>query len=251
MNTTTETHLVAAFVLMLTPLISVADETEWLVAPYVWLSDITLDQSSGLSGSISASDLLDKTDAVGMIRVEAARNRWGLTLDYIFLDVSANRVFTVPLPPPPTNISVIVELDTTILELGGFYRPSGNDSGVNYLFGIRNINTDQTLLVTPVGGGPTQRFDSDTSFTDVYLGARYLNRFSDRWDFTVRGDYSFGDTEGTFNFLASIGYRFNSTFALNLGYRHLKIEFEDDDSGVTVTTEIEMTGPLLGFVFRF
>jgi len=83
----TRVHLLAAFVLMLTPLISAADETEWLVAPYVWLSDITLDQSSGPGGSISASDLLDKSDAVGMIRVEAARNRWGFTLDYVFLNV--------------------------------------------------------------------------------------------------------------------------------------------------------------------
>ena len=228
-----------------------ADETEWLVAPYVWLSDITLDQSSGPGGSISASDLLDKSDAVGMIRVEAARNRWGLTLDYIFLDVSGNRVITVPLPPPPTNISVIAELDTTIVELGGFFRPSGDDHGVDYLLGFRNIDAEKTLLLTPSGGGPTERFDGDSSFTDVFAGARFLHRFNDNWDLTLRGDLSFGDSEGTINLIASVGYRFNKTFALNLGYRHLEIEFEDDDSGVAETTDIEMSGPLLGFVFRF
>jgi hypothetical protein len=51
-----KTHVLAAFVLMLTPILSAADDAEWLVAPYVWLSDITLDQSSGVSGGISASD---------------------------------------------------------------------------------------------------------------------------------------------------------------------------------------------------
>jgi len=228
----------------------VADETEWLVAPYVWLMDITLDQSSGPGGSISASDLLDKADAVGMIRVEAARNHWGLTLDYVFLGVSDSRVFAVPVPPP-TNISVIAELDTTIVELAGFFRPSGSDSGVDYLFGFRNINVDKTLLLTPSGGGPTERFDSDSNFTDVFAGARFLHRFNDNWDLTLRGDLSFGDSEGTINLIASVGYRFNKTFALNLGYRHLEIEFEDDDSGVAETTDIEMSGPLLGFVFRF
>ena len=65
-----------------------AGEAEWLVAPYVWLSEVTLDQSSGVSGGISAKDLLDKSDAAGMIRVEVAKNRWGATLDYIFLAVS-------------------------------------------------------------------------------------------------------------------------------------------------------------------
>ncbi len=245
----TRKYLLAALALTMAPMLSIADEVEWLVAPYIWYSSVTLDRTAGVGGSITAAELLDKSDAAGMIRIEAARGQWGISLDYVFLAVSEG-VF-LPSPPLPVSLDVAVELDVSIVELGGFYRPSGNDSGVNYLFGIRNINTDQTLLVTPGGGGPTERFDSDTTFTDVYLGARYLNRFSDRWDFTVRGDVSFGDTEGTFNFLASVGYRFNSTFALNLGYRHLKIEFEDDDSGVTVTTEIEMTGPLLGFVFRF
>jgi hypothetical protein len=243
--------LLATLALTMAPMLSIADEVEWLVAPYVWLSDITLDQSSGPGGSISASDLLDKADAVGMIRVEVARNRWGLTLDYVFLNVSAGRVITVPIPPPSTNISVIAELDTTIFELGGFFRPSGNDSGVDYLFGFRNIKVDKTLLLTPDGGGPTERFDGDSSFTDVYAGARFLHRFNQNWDLTLRGDLSFGDSEGTINLIASVGYRFNNTFALNLGYRHLEIEFEDDDSGVTETTDIEMSGPLLGFVFRF
>lgn len=246
---TTKTYLIAVLVLILMPLVSTADETEWLVAPYAWLSDVTLDQSSGPGGSISASDLLDKSDAVGMIRVEAARNRWGLTLDYVFLSVS-DGVF-LPSPPLPVSLDVIVDLDTSIVELGGFYRPSGNYSGVNYLFGIRNINTEETLLLTPGGGGPTQRFDSDETFTDVYAGVRYLHRFDDKWDLALRGDLSFGDSEGTLNLLASVGYRFNSTFALNLGYRHLAIEFEDSSSGVSETIDIEMSGPLLGFLFRF
>ncbi len=247
---TTKLHLIAAFVLMLTPLISVADDAEWLVAPYIWGTHVTLGQSSGPGGSISASDLLDKADAVGMIRVEVARNRWGLTLDYLFLGVSDSRVVPVP-SPPPTNISVIAELDTNIVELGGFFRPSGSDSGVDYLFGFRNIDVEKTLLLTPSGGGPTERFDSDSSFTDVFAGARFLHRFNDNWGLTLRGDLSFGDSEGTINLIASVGYRFNKTFALNLGYRHLEIEFEDDDSGVAETTDIEMSGPLLGFLFRF
>ena len=210
---------------------------------------MTLDRTAGVGGSISAADLLDKSDAAGMIRIEAARGQWGVSLDYVFQSVSES-VF-LPSPPLPVSLDIAVDLDTSFVELGGFYRPSGNDSGVNYLFGIRNINVDQTLLVTPGGGGPTERFDSNSSFSDVYLGARYLHSFNEKWDVTLRGDLSFGDSEGTINLIASVGYRFNNTFALNLGYRHLQIEFEDDDSGVSETTDIEMSGPLLGFVFRF
>ena len=155
------------------------------------------------------------------------------------------------LPSLPPNLNVLVGLDVSIVELGGFFRPSGTDSGVDYLFGVRNINVDKTLLLTPVSGGPTQRFDSDPQFTDVFAGARFLHRINDNWDMTLRGDLSFGDSEGTLNLLASVGYRFNSTFALNLGYRHMTIEYEDNVGGEIGTTDIEMSGPILGFVFRF
>ncbi len=241
------THLRAALLLIMAPALAAADDAEWLVAPFLWLSDVTLDQSSGVSGSVSASDLLDKTDSAGMIRVEAAWKRWGFTVDYIFLGVSEGIV----LPPSPPNLSILVDLDVSIVELGGFFRPSGADSGVDYLFGVRNINVDKTLLLTPSGGGPTRRFDSDPQFTDVFAGARFLHRFDDHWDMSLRGDLSFGDSEGTVNLLASIGYRFNKTFALNLGYRHLDIEFEENINGEVETTDITLSGPILGFLFRF
>ena len=244
---TGKTHLFATLLLMMTPALAAADDTEWLVAPYLWLSDVTLDQSSGVSGSISASDLLDKTDTAGMIRMEAARNRWGFTVDYIFLGLSEG----IALPPSPPNLNILVDLDISIVELAGFFRPSATDSGVDYLFGVRNINVDKTLLLTPSGGGPTRRFDSDPQFTDAFVGARFLHRFDDNWDLTLRGDLSFGDSEGTVNLLASVGYRFNKTFALNLGYRHLDIEFEENISGEVETTDITLSGPMLGFLFRF
>ena len=227
------------------------NEAEWLVAPYAWFSDVSYEQSvdDGASGGISAGDLIDKSDTVGMIRVEAAKARWGFTLDYLWLGVSEDTV--VPVPPSPVpNVGVVADLDLGILELGGFYRPSGDDHGVDYLFGLRRIRTETTLILIPELG-PVDRFDRDPEFTDVFLGARYLHRFDENWDAALRGDVSFGDTEGTVNLLASVGYRFNELFALQLGYRHATFEFDDVISGVGGTTEIELSGPFLGALFRF
>lgn len=246
---TVKTGLFATLLLSLIPAYTAAQETEWVVAPYIWLSDVTLDQSSGVSGGISASDLLDVADSAGMIRMEAARNRWGITLDYLWVGVSEG--VSITLPPPFTGFSLLAELDVSILELGGFFRPSGTDSGVDILFGVRNLNVDKTLLFTPGGGGPTQRFDSDSTLTDGYGGVRYLHRINDNWDMNLRGDYGFSDSEGSLNLLASVGYRFNNTFALNLGYRHFEIEFEEAVTGGVETTDISLSGPFLGFLFRF
>ena len=228
-----------------------AEDAEWLVAPYAWLSDVSYEQSidDGAGGEISGSDLISKADAAGMIRVEAAMNRWGVMVDYLWLGLSDQARVNIP-PSATPNASVTAQLDLGIVELGGFYRPSGDDHGVDFLGGVRWVRLDTTLLLIP-DVGVTERYDRDTEFTDVFLGARYLHRFDEKWDAALRGDYSFGDTEGTLNLAASVGYRFGRVFALQLGYRHSAYEFDDRITGADETTDIELSGPFLGAVFRF
>ena len=230
---------------------AVAQDTEWLVAPYLWYPDISLEQSSGGGGGIGGSDLLELTDAFGMIRIEGARGRWGATFDWMFLGMSDDRVVDLPLLPPGGQFMLRGEVDLTVIEFAGFYRPSGDETGIQALFGLRNISVDKLLLATPPLGGPTQRFEGDDDFTDVMLGARFLHRFNDRWDLSARGDYSFGDSEGTVNLLGTVGFRFNDLFAMNLGYRYASLEYQDSDPGVAESTTIDLSGPILGFLFRF
>ena len=229
------------------PTAAAAQDAEWLVAPYGWLPDVTLGQSSE---SISGSDLLKKSDAAGMIRVEAAKNRWGISVDYLWLAMSDERTFELP-NPLPSPVAIRGEIDLGVLELAGVYRFSGAAEGVNLLFGMRRINADKTLLIIPPDPMPVERFDDDTSTTDVMLGARYLHRFGQRWDMTLRGDYSFGDSEGSLNLMASAGFRFNDTFATQFGYRHFELEYKDSSGDPGDSTEIELSGPFLGLVFRF
>lgn len=229
-----------------------AEGAEWLVAPYAWVPDISFKQTpGGDGGSISGSDLLDKTDAAGMIRIEVAKNQWGLIVDYIFLDLTETRVIPTPGPVlPGSSVSVIGELDLTVFELGGVYRPSGEDTGIQFLGGYRGISSNTTVLATPEGG-LTQRIDTDAGLSDIFLGARYLHRFN-RWDFAIRGDYSFGESEGVLNLLGSAGFRFNDVFALQGGYRHAVLEYKETSAqGDATSTEIELSGPFLGLVFRF
>lgn len=248
------TVAIRLWILILTfvPTLSLAEGVDWLIAPYGWLPDISLDQSSdssGGGGGISGSDLLSKTESVGMLRFEVARNRWGLMFDYISLSLADQTTLSAR---PPLNVSVDLdgELDLDVIELGGFYRPSSEVAGLNYLLGLRQIGVDKVILATP-SIGPSQRFETDATVTDLFLGARYLHRLGNRWDLIVRGDYSFGDSDGTLNLLASIRLRVAGPFGLQLGYRHAVIEFEEDVNGVPETTEVSLSGPYLGFVFRF
>jgi hypothetical protein len=242
-------HFIATISMFGAPALA-AGKTEWLVAPYLWYPDIAIDQSAGDGGGgISASNLLSKTDAAGIVRAEVARNHWGLTVDYVFLSVSDSRDVSLPVFPD-ANTNVQADLDLTVFEIAGFFRPSGNEEGISYLAGLRSISSEKVLLVTPPVGN-TQRFDGNESVTDVMFGARYLYRFNNRWDVNVRGDYSLGDSEGTWNLIGGVSFRFNDLFAMNLGYRHASLEYKEAVDGETNTTTIELSGPLLGFLFRF
>ena len=240
----------AALLLALVPALSAAQEPEWLVAPYIWGSSVSWDLAARGDGTLSARDLADKTDGAGLIRIEWARDEWGFALDWVGISLSENSIITAQGAFEPIDINTRVELDVDILELGGFYRPSGNDTGVQYLFGLRRTGTDSTLLLTPPVG-PTQRLDDDRDFTDVYVGARFLHRFNDTWDLSLRADYGFGDTDGTLNLLGGVGWRSAGYFGLHLGYRHLAMEFDQNFDGEEATTDIDLTGPFLGFMFRF
>ena len=87
---TVRTSLLIAVILL--PIGSQAQEIDWLIAPYGWLPAITLEQSGGSGGGggggLGGSSLLDMTDSFFKFRAEAARNRWGVMLDYITLSLS-------------------------------------------------------------------------------------------------------------------------------------------------------------------
>lgn len=227
---------------------------EWLIAPYGWLPDVGLERRGALpdddaGAAINGSDLLDKTDAAGMIRIEAARHRWGLLLDYIFLDLSESTVLQTPGPLIP-DIGIRAGLDLTVVELGAMYRASGGEEGVHYLLGYRRIDADTSLRASIDGVG-TLESDGSAGLDDVFLGARYIHRVNQSWDVTVRGDYSFGESEGVVNLLASVGYRFHDKIAVQGGYRHVVLEYEQQQDDATVNTQIELSGPFVGVVFRF
>ncbi len=104
--------------------------------------------------------------------------------------------------------------------------------------------------MTPANTQP-QRFDSSSSFTDFYAGARYLHRFTETWDFSIRGDYGIGGSDGALNLMASVGWRTRGAFGMSLAYRHLTFDIDERIEGEPATNKFDFSGPALGFMFRF
>lgn len=243
------TGLAVLMSFMLVPGLSVAQQGEWLVAPYLWAADVSWDLSTRGDGTIEFSDIVDKIDGAGLIRIEYVRNKLGFTFDYAGMSLSDGSRISIP-GPSPVNIDIRANVDLTIFEAGVFYRPSATDSGIDVIAGIRDSDVDSTLIVTP-GNTQPQRFDTGSGFTDIYIGARYLHRLTESWDFSVRGDYGFGGSDGSLNLMAGVGWRSRGTFGMSLAYRYLAFDINERIEGEPVTNEFSFSGPALGFMFRF
>lgn len=242
---------IAALLAGLVPGLAAAEETDWLLAPYGWLPTVSVDQSfddgSGGGGGSGGAEVLSKIDFVAMLRAEVARGRWGAMLDYIYVSLADQTTFS---PLPAIRIDIDGDLDLQVLELGGFYRGSNEAHGVDVLLGVRRIDVDLGLVLTRQGQ-PSRPLDIAAEVDDFFLGARYRLPFGERWDFTLRGDYGFGDSDGTVNLIAGIGAQFNDTFGMKFGYRHADIQFEADVEGAPETMEILLSGPFVGLLVRF
>ncbi len=227
-----------------------AADNEWLVAPYGWLPTVSVDQTfddgSG-GGTGGGAEVLSKIDFAVMLRAEVARGHWGAMLDYIYVSLADQTTYS---PLPAINIGIDGDLDLEVLELGGYYRLTGASRGLDLMLGLRRIDIDLGIVLDPQDQEP-RLLEVSAAIDDAFIGARYVLPLGERWNATLRADYGFGDSDGTLNVIAGIGVQFNEVVGMNVGYRHANIEFKQDLEGEQEETDISLSGPFLGLLFRF
>ena len=246
----------------LLPQQSNADGIDWTVAPYIWGSGVGLDvivnDDPIIGTDVPLSDLLDKQDGMFMGHFEGRGERFGAFVDTIYLSLADSNVIPIG-PGGPILGDLITDMKMTLklYELGGVYRIGDDSPGstaFDILLGARLVDVDQNLdLILPGPAATPLNLSIAVSETDVFFGGRLVGKFTDKWHYKARADIGGGGTDGTFNILGAVGYTFGQTglFSLDLGYRYMTIELENDQNGTRTETEITMSGPLLGFIFNF
>ena len=238
------------------------DSWEWTIAPYLWASDVSLDltinDDTTIGGDAAFKDILNKVDSVFMGHFEGRKGRWGMYFDMIYLDLSdSNTVSVGPGGPILGDLTVKAGMKMKLYDAGGIFRLSESNAPTQFdlLAGIRYIDLDVAADLTLPGPAMTPvNIRTGPSETDLMLGARIIRQFADRWHWALRGDVSFGGTEGTYNGLATMGYTFGQSrlFTLTAGYRITAIDIEGSTQrGNPTQADIKLSGPFMGFVFNF
>ena len=217
------------------------DGWTWTAAPYIWATSIKADFDDSVPVSDPSpdfSDIVDKIDGAFLGHLEGQGDQWGIMSDIIFLSLADDR--------DRPNFSIEGDLDATIFELAAVWSPGDTRyQGFEGFIGMRYMDVELGLAANPVNPGLSPRSTGfDKGYTDALVGARYTLPLGDKWALGLRGDISFGDSEGSWSANAMFRRQLGSG-ALLLGYRYFDVELQPGADSFDLT----LYGPEIGYAF--
>jgi hypothetical protein len=221
-----------------------SDGTQWSITPYIWASattvDLTFRDTNIGAGDISFGDLLDVLDAAFMLHVESGGDNWSAFGDFTYLKTSDTTERTL--------ITIDADNEQTFLDAAVAYWPGGVGSQFNVFGGLRYTGFNDRYRFS-IGGMQVSEQRSTRDYYDALLGVRYRFDLAERWELLTHGDFSFGDSEGTFLLRANFGYIVGKRRQNRIlfGYQYKEAEFKNGD----LIMDFSYTGPMAGFNFRF
>jgi hypothetical protein len=145
------------------------------------------------------------------------------------------------------TVDINVDIKQWIMELGGGYRVTPEFS---VLLAGRYYSLDTGATSESIAGSKTG--EAKQSWGDLYIGARYLTTFKDRWIFGVRGDVGAGGSDLALFGEVDFGYRFSDLVSAVLAWRVLSLDRQPNpDDGNYFKYEMVQNGPGIGVVFSF
>lgn len=239
-----------------------ADESEesgweFMLSPYLWAPNLETTLGVGeatVPVDLSVSDIFDRLKFAGMLHFNMKKDRWGVFVDYMYVNLGEDGVpVDVPRPLIP-QITADYRYKLNMTELAGTFRLAGTRThGFDAILGLRYMSHNVDLDV--LGSGPLEKEFGDSfkeTWWDLMLGFRYNAVFSRKWVMAARGDIGFPSSNVTVNILASLGYRFGRTVDMFVAYRYLDINYENDKEGREYFKfDGDFNGFALGLNFRF
>lgn len=236
-----------------------ANDADWIIAPYFWIPNISADVTNldlAVGGDPSngngTTNVLDALIWGFMVHTEAQGENWGFLNEITYADLSETNTRTFDLGDGEVGYKQTAENQDWIIDLAVVWAPGETKfMGFEPYAGIRYLDVQMGLELQPIVNDVdlnTFSFNGDDSWTDFLVGAKYSVPLSEKWALAFRGDYSFGDTEGTWLLSANAIYATNSG-AWAFGYRYMGIELPINNTGSNL--DLSLYGFQAGYAFKF
>lgn len=212
-----------------------------------------LDGETGIGNLITVpidanpEDIFSKLKIAGMLYFEAKTNKWAITSDIIFANLSQE------VTPSELLNSGTVTAKQFIWEPSGLYRiASFLEVGVGGRLNNIQSGVDVRRNVLPAGTEEVTGSMSKTFFDPIII-ARLSGAINNKWLLQLRGDLGgFGvGSDFTWQLQAYAGYRFSKLFQLTAGYRILSIDYDKGVDAERFIYNIDMFGPVIRLGFNF
>jgi hypothetical protein len=236
--------------LIVLPVVATADGGEnwrFTVSPYLWITGqegkvATLPPADPAELDVSFSDVMDNLDIALMGLVEARKGRFGLFGEIFYIGISIDAD-----TPGPFYSGGDYEQDLWGISVGGSYALVQNkDQILDAVVGVRFWDLDNELKLG-AGAFPASKISEHESWNDPLIGFRGRTRLNEHWYLSGWGVAAVaGDSESAWDVFGGVGYEHSDAFSLTVGYRHQEVDYEKGD----FLFDVEMSGPVIGLVFR-
>ena len=240
--------LVIASCISAAPSVAVAQSdrnTHFIFSPYLWAP--ATKGTSGVGGQTtpvdaSFSDIVHHLNLGFMAAFEIRRGQTFALIDGFYVALGADEN-----PPGPILTNVSIKLHQFMMQPAiGYTAIQRSWGGIDALGGIRVWHVSADLTFEPSNGTP-HTASGDQSWADGYIGSRLRYEPAGRWHLSLLGDVGAGGSNLTWEAVGGAGYDVSTCCTVKLGYRHLDVDYESSE----FVNDLYMTGPILGFSWRF
>jgi hypothetical protein len=151
------------------------------------------------------------------------------------------------------TLSAHFEFDYTQAELTIGYPLVKKSSFAIYGYsGLRYSRQEVDLSITGTGFfGVNCNKSIDESWTDVLVGVSVGVTFAEKWNWNIKADAGFGGSEGTYNLLSMVTWRFYGNWSGTISGQYLAVDYENSSKGASDWYLYDIAETTLGMTIMY